>query len=210
MDARVLELLASRICHDLVSPVGAVNNGVEFLEDMGPDALDDALGLIRYSASQASAKLQAFRFAYGAGGADPNVRPEDVAKAFSSLISGEGKVTQSWDPYAPLGQKGNPPGFCKLLMATLMLAQDALPKGGAITVRPGEPGQTIITAEGPGAGLREDTERALNGSLPVEDLNPRLVHPYVVGQIAHRYGFSVDLGEQAENRVALRLNALPA
>src|SRR5690606_38058321 len=95
--ASVIELLASRICHDLVSPVGAINNGVEFMEDGGPDSMDEALGLISHSASQASAKLMAFRIAYGAGGRDANIKPEDIQKAFSALISADGKISQTWD-----------------------------------------------------------------------------------------------------------------
>ena len=73
--SRLASYVASRICHDLISPVGAINNGVEFMEEMGedPEQRKDALGLISHSASQASAKLQAFRIAYGAGGRDNNV-----------------------------------------------------------------------------------------------------------------------------------------
>lgn len=105
--ASVLELLASRICHDLVSPVGAINNGVRFMEEMGEDPAQraEALNLISHSATQASAKLMAFRIAYGAGGRDPNIKPEDVQKAFSQLISGDGKITQAWDPHGNLGPK---------------------------------------------------------------------------------------------------------
>ncbi len=204
MDTRVLEQLASKICHDLVSPVGAVNNGVEFLEDMGPDALEDALGLIKYSAAQASAKLQAFRLAYGAGGADPNIKPEDIQRAFSALISAEGKVSQSWDPFAPLGQKEkNPPGFCKILMASLMLGQEFLPKGGTISVRAGEPGHTIVTAEGEVANVKEGVEDALKGKTDPDTLTPQLVHPYALGQIAELHGYSVTLGERADNFVMI-------
>ena len=52
----LLELLSSRICHDLISPVGAIHNGLEFLEDMGPDALEDALELMKHSTKQATTK----------------------------------------------------------------------------------------------------------------------------------------------------------
>ena len=89
--ASVIELLASRICHDLVSPVGAINNGVEFMEEMGDDAEQrkEALGLISHSASQASAKLMAFRIAYGSGGRE--VEEElDADKIFAKLKSLKG------------------------------------------------------------------------------------------------------------------------
>lgn len=206
VDTGVLELLASRICHDLISPVGAVNNGVEFLEEMGADSLDESLELISYSAEQASAKLQAFRLAYGAGGKDPNIKPEDVQKAFSNFIRAEGKVKQSWDPFGPLGPKKSlPVGFCKMLMATLMLAYECLPKGGMTSVEAGETGETKIIAEGNGALLREHMEEALNGLLSPESLDPRLVHPYAIGFIGKSYGFELKVSECAEGRVVFSL-----
>jgi len=68
IDTDILELMASKVCHDLISPIGAVNNGIEFLTEMGPDAGEEVTDLIAFSASQASAKLKAFRMAYGVGG----------------------------------------------------------------------------------------------------------------------------------------------
>jgi histidine phosphotransferase ChpT len=188
--------------------VGAVNNGVEFLEDMGPDSLDDALELIKYSAAQASAKLQAFRYAYGAGGNDPNIKPEDIQRVFSAVISAEGKIIQSWDPYGPLGQKGNPPGFCKTLMACLLLAQEMLPKGGTIQVRPGTvPGVTSITAEGKDAAVRDGMKLCIDGEIRIEDLTPKLVHSYVAGQIGKLYGLSVGIDEESDDTVSITIRA---
>lgn len=201
----VLEMLASRICHDIISPVGAVNNGVEFLQEMGADAMDEGMQLISYSASQAAAKLQAFRIAYGAGGKDPNIKPEDIQKAFSGLISAEGKISQTWDPYGPLGPNPLPPGFCKVLLCGMMLAMEALPKGGNISVKPGENSQTLIIAEGESASLRENTEDALQRKIAVEDIDPRLVHPYVIGLIVELYGFAIEVKEIDENKVTFAI-----
>lgn len=205
--ASVLELLASRICHDLISPVGAINNGVEFMQDMGPEAGDDALELISYSASQAAAKLQAFRIAYGAGGRDPNMKPEDIQKAFSGLVTAEGKISQSWDPFGPLGPKPLPLGFCKMLMCSMMLAMETLPKGGTIYVKPGEGRQTLIIAEGTGAMVRDNVDEALKAEIAVEDLDPRLVHPYAIGVIAGNYGFSLKLQSKEEGKITFALNS---
>lgn len=206
MDVRILELLASRICHDIISPVGAINNGVEFMEETGPEGAGDALELIKFSAEQASAKLKAFRMAYGAGGADPNLKPEDVQRTFSGLVSADGKISQTWDPYGPLGPKIPPKGFCKMLICALMLAQECLPKGGTVAARAGtEPGQTLIVAEGPGSGPREGVADALSGAASVETLEPKLAHPYVFGVMARGYGFSVSFSEIAEGRTVISL-----
>ena len=208
--AAVLELLASRICHDIISPVGAINNGIELMEEMGPDGVEDGLELISYSASQSAAKLSAFRMAYGAGGRDPNIKPEDVQKIFGELIRAEGKISQTWDPYGKLGPDPLPPGYCKMLMCALMLAMECLPKGGYISVRPGEAsndgGQSTIIAEGDGANVRDQVEEALEQKLEPEDLDPRLVHPYAIGVLAQSYGFKLSLKSEAEGRIEFTMD----
>lgn len=206
--ASVIELLASRICHDLVSPVGAINNGVEFMEEMGddPEQRKEALGLISHSASQASAKLMAFRIAYGAGGRDPNIKPEDVQKAFSQLISADGKITQAWDPHGNLGPKPLPYAYCKMLMAGLMLAAECLIKGGYVMVRPGEENQTLIIAESKDVLLRDNVEDALQQNIATENLDPRLVHPYAISVMAEHYGYSFKIAEKTADKVVFAID----
>lgn len=204
--ARVMELLASRICHDIISPVGAINNGIELLQELGPDGIDDGMELIGYSAKQASAKLAAFRLAYGAGGKDPNVKPEDVQKVFGELVRAEGKISQTWDPYGKLGPSPIPLGYCKMLMCAMMLAMESLPKGGYISVRPGDGDQSLIIAEGEGAIVRDQVEDALEQRLEPEDLDPRLVHPYAIGVLAESYGFKISIKSQAEGRIEFTMD----
>lgn len=202
--AHVLELLASRICHDIISPVGAINNGVELMEEMGPEGLEDGLELIGYSAEQAAAKLAAFRMAYGAGGKDAGIKPEDIQKLFGNLIRAEGKISQAWDPFGKLGPDPLPPAYCKMLMCTLMLAMEALPKGGYISVRPGmgeTEGHSMIIAEGEGATIRDGVDDALQQKLDPEDLDPRLVHPYAISVLSHSYGYNVAIKSQSEGRI---------
>lgn len=203
--AALMELLASRICHDLISPVGAINNGVEFIEDTtDPAMMKDAIGLIAHSAQQASSKLMAFRLAYGAGGRDGNIKPEDIQKAFGNLVRGDGKVRQSWDPFSPLGIDVKSKGFCKILMACMMLATECLPKGGTVFVDPGpEKNTMLIRAEGQDAVVREQVEEALGHALAVDDLDPRLVHPYAISLIAESYGFSIKIKEKEQNKVTI-------
>ncbi len=211
--ASVIELLASRICHDLVSPVGAINNGVEFMEEMGddPEQRKEALGLISHSASQASAKLMAFRIAYGAGGRDANIKPEDVQKAFSQLISADGKISQTWDPFGNLGPKPLPYAYCKMLMCGMMLAMECLVKGGYISVRPGEGDQTLIIAESDnGVLLRDNVEAAMRQDIATEDLDPRLVHPYAIAVIAEHYGYNLSIRDKRDDRVVFVLNCPPS
>lgn len=203
----LLELLSSRICHDLVSPVGAINNGLEFMEDAAddPQAIKDATELISHSAASAGARLMAFRLVYGAGGRDGNIKAEDIQRAFGALIRSDGKVRQSWDPFGPLGIAPATTGFCKTLMGVLILAQECLVKGGTVYVDPGKGAQTLIKAEGTGVTVRDQVKEALSGELAADALDPRLVHPYVLGLIGRTYGFDIRLHSQDESSVVWSL-----
>ena len=201
--AAIVELLSSRICHDLISPVGAINNGIEFMEDAGddPESIKQASELIAHSAQAAAARLQAFRIAYGAGGRDGNLKPEDIQKTFGALTKADGKVRQSWDPFSSLGIDAKTKGFCKLLMGCMMLAQESLPKGGTVYVDPGTTMETLIRAEGPDATVRDGVERALSRTLPMEEIDPRLVHPYTLSLIAESYGFTILVKDKSEGKI---------
>lgn len=206
IDTGVLELMASKICHDLISPIGAVNNGVEFLEDMGADAGDEVTGLIAYSAQQASAKLQAYRMAYGAGGADDTIKPEDVHKSIQAMIGADNKIKQEWDPYSDLGYEDRPPAFSKMLICTLLLGMECLPKGGTLSVGPGPaPGRTAIVANGEDANIRGQTAKALSLDMHRDILEPKYVHPYLTGLLAKTYGYEVAIAEDGGQSVVITL-----
>ena len=204
--AEIIELLASRICHDIISPVGAINNGIELMQEMGADGLDDGLELVAYSANQSAAKLAAFRMAYGAGGRDPNIKPEDVQKVFGELIRAEGKISQTWDPFGNLGPDPLPPAYCKMLMCSMMLAMECLPKGGYISVRPAGDNASTIIAEGEGATVREQVEEALSQKIKPEELDPRLVHPYAISILAKGYGYNLSIKSQSDDRIEFMLD----
>ena len=203
IDVGILELLASKICHDLISPIGAVNNGIEILEEMGPDAGQEVTDLISYSAAQASAKLQAYRMAYGAGGADTSIKPEDVHKTIEAIVSADKKVKQNWDPHAPLGPADRPSGFSKLLMSAILLGMEALPKGGTISVK-NDGDSVIVMAAGTDAGLRDGTAEALSLAMPRDKLEPKFMHAYVTGLIARHYDYKMTAHDSKEGFVGIR------
>lgn len=187
LDPFVLELLASRICHDLVSPVGAVNNGVEFFEDAGPEAGADAMALIAHSAGQAQVKLKCFRLAYGAGGREVGVSFNDIREAFEGWIAG-GRFTLSW-PESGL-PANPPPGLPKVLLNTLLLAEECGP-GGEITVSGNGDSEITVSIAGGNVAFRDGAEDALEGKTAQRDLNPRLVHAYILRCLADEFGVSL-------------------
>lgn len=198
---RIMELLASKICHDLISPVGAVSNGVEVLEEIGAE--DDVIELIGFSAAQANAKLRALRLAYGLGGSDDSIRAEEVHKIFGAFIAGENRLTQDWDPYADLGLS-QCEGFAKIMLCALILASEALPKGGILRIK-ADGDAMIVSSEGENAHFREGYVHALEHRIAIDNISPQLVHAYVTGLLSTNYGFHIAVDESQDNFISLRL-----
>ncbi|MGQ0528009.1 MAG: histidine phosphotransferase family protein [Alphaproteobacteria bacterium] len=197
-EAAILELLASKICHDLISPIGAVNNGIEFLEEMGADAGPDVTDLISFSAAQASAKLKAYRIAYGVGGADTNLKPQDVFKTMETMLSGDGKITQAWDPHKDLKMDEYPKGYCKILICLFMLAVECLPKGGKISAMVAADGSTRVRAENEHIQLKEPLQDALSHKTALKNLETRYVHAYITGVMAAYHGYKISITAKTE------------
>jgi histidine phosphotransferase ChpT len=182
-DLEFAALLVSRVCHDLVSPVGAVVNGLEVLEDETDAAMRaDALRLVASSAAQAAARLQFARLAYGAAGsAGAELDLSEVARVVQGLLSG-GKVELQWraHPY------NWPKDWAKLLMNTVLVAADCLPRGGTVTVEtsadPAQPSFSIV-AKGMVARIMPDAQHALLGE-PGGSLDGRSIQPYLTHQLA--------------------------
>ncbi len=124
-------LVASRVCHDIISPVGAITNGLEVLDEEGnEDMRDFAMDLIRKSARQASAKLQFARLAFGAAGsAGAEIDLGDAQKVAAGFLENE-KADLSWEVPRLLMGKNR----VKLLLNLILIANQCVPRGGMITV----------------------------------------------------------------------------
>lgn len=199
---RLLELVSSKICHDLISPVGAVSNGVEILEEMGAD--DDVTALISFSAAQANAKLKTLRLAYGLGGADTGIRLEEIHQTFNEFITGDNRVKQDWDAHLDLGFEPKT-GFPKILMCSLLLASEALPKGGTISVSAEDNDTILVTGHGENANFRDGVTNALMLETSANDLAPKLIHPYITGLFAQIYGFDITTDTSQTDSISLRV-----
>ncbi len=204
---RLIELISSKLCHDIISPVGAVSNGVEILEELGPDAGEDVTSLIAFSATQANSKLKALRMAYGLGGADESIRIEDIHNTFEDLIAGEQRLIQSWNPHDDLGIVTRR-GFAKILLCALIFATEGLPKGGVISVESGGDGITIVKGMGENAHFREQFIPALNNDIAIEDLVPKLVHAYTTGALCKNYGYAISVDETDQNAIYLKITVV--
>ena len=205
LDIRVVELLCSRLCHELVSPVGAINNGVELIEEMGADMADEAIGLIAHSADQASRRLRLLRLAYGAASSDKSGLAE-AAQAAEGYFAGS-KIKLEWPP-GRLEQAGQlQPGTGKVLLNLVILAEEALAYGGRIVVEPGRDGNPRVAAVGRNAGLKAEAAQALTGDIAIENLTPRTVHAYVTGRFAEHLNLKVVTSQESPEVFAFSLQS---
>jgi histidine phosphotransferase ChpT len=208
LSPRVLELVASRICHDLVSPVGAISNGVELMQEMGEDAGDEALTLVSTSAQQAGIRLKCFRLAYGAAGTDKNVGFREVKDAFTGWLT-SGHVQVEFEQGLDVKFSMPPRGFFKCVLNLMILAEECNRGEGKVFVSALESGSNgiKILATGKQVGFRDGTEAALKGETQPDDLDPRSVHAYITGKFAEHFGFTIAHQLQPDfNRLELKIS----
>ena len=180
LDMRVCELLTARLCHDLAGPVAAIGNGAELLDDEDPEFVRQAVTLIADSASAASRRLQLFRFVYGfSAGAIAGPPPHALAIEFfaGSTIACD----------YPSAVRELEAGWQRLACNLLMIAAEALPRGGRLLLTAGT-GGIAVAAAGEGAGPSAECAEALALNSPVEALTSRTVGAYFAGLLAKSVG----------------------
>lgn len=206
LDLHVFHLLCAKLCHDLVGPVGAVSNGIELLREMGVDDADDALNLVADSADSAANRLKFFRVAYGmAAGVASST---DDAHEIASALFGGHKISLDWRlPNEAIGER-----HVKLLLNLILLASEALVRGGTIAVSsmPSDSGIRFdVFAQGDGARLREETAQGLSVGVDPNSLTPRSVQGYFTAIYAQSLGGSVQIDESTPDCVAISSSVGP-
>jgi histidine phosphotransferase ChpT len=191
-------LLCSRLCHDLMSPIGALNNGIELLADESdPDMREKCLELLADSARASANKLKFFRLAFGAaGGFGEEVDTHEAEVAVEGLFGPERRIELGW----VVGDEKLPKGAVKLLLNLAMLAGDALVRGGRLDVgaeRRGGEIEVAVRAEGPrillDPVLRDTLVNGVNGG-PVE---PRAAGAWLAHNLLTEAGGSIQLSDPA-------------
>jgi histidine phosphotransferase ChpT len=186
-------LLCSRVCHDLISPVGAIVNGLEVLdEDKDEETKTFALDLIKKSAQQASAKLQFCRLAFGAAGsAGAQIELGDAEKVARGLIE-DGKTTVILN----MPREFVPKNRAKLLLNMLMVAVGTIPRGGTLAVDPADGGYRV-TATGLNARLSPVSAELLAGS-PAHPVDAHAIQPVYTGILARDCGLTVSAAAEGD------------
>lgn len=181
-------LLCSRVCHDLISPVGAIVNGLEVLEEeKDEDTRQFALDLIKKSSGTASAKLQFCRIAFGAAGsAGAQIDLGDAEKIARGFLEDE-KTKLVWNlPRVLLGKNR-----VKLLLNMLLIAGQTIPRGGKLTVDPIGDGESMgfkVGATGTIAKFGPAVPGLLAGETGAESLDAHRIQPFYAGLLARACG----------------------
>ena len=186
-------LLCSRVCHDLISPVGAIVNGLEVLEEAKDEETKTfAMELIKKSANNASAKLQFCRIAFGAAGsAGSQIDLGDAQTVARGFLEDE-KTKLAWNLPRVLLVKNR----VKLLLNMLLIAGQAIPRGGQLTVDPIGEGENLgfkVTAAGTNAKILATTPPLLAGEHGAEPLNAHHIQPFYAGILARACGMTTSM-----------------
>ena len=197
-------LLCSRLCHDLLSPVGALNNGIELLADeQDPDMRERCLEHLAESARATANKLKFFRLAFGAaGGFGDEVDTREAKAALEGLYGADKKTELGWI----VADDKLPKGAVKLLLNLAMIAGDALVRGGRLDVgaerRDGSL-EMVIRAEGPrillDPKLRETIAQGHSGG----EVEPRAAGAWLAHTLANEAGGSIQLSDPADSALLI-------
>ena len=186
-------LLCSRVCHDVISPVGAIINGLEVLdEEQDADMRGYALDLIKKSAVTASARLQFCRLAFGAAGsAGAAIDTGDAEQVVKGLL-GDGRTSLSWKVPRVLMPKNK----VKLLLNLCLIASAAIPRGGVIDVAVGGDGESLhmkVEARGTHAKVASHVPHLVKGIPESESIDAHGIQAFYTGLVARAAAMDVTL-----------------
>jgi histidine phosphotransferase ChpT len=194
-------LLCSRVCHDLISPVGAIVNGLEVLaEEKDEETKTFALDLIKKSAGTASAKLQFCRIAFGAAGSAGAQIDLGDAETITRGFFEDDKTKLAWNlPRALL-----PKNRVKLLLNLLLIAGQTIPRGGRLTVDPIGEGESMgfkVSAAGVNAKVPPAVAALLAGDAGGTALDAHRIQPFYASLLAQASGVKAAMAMEGETVV---------
>ena len=192
-------LLCSRLCHDLLSPVGALNNGLELLSDESDPAMRArCMELLNESARTSANKLKFFRLAFGAaGGFGDMVDVREARTAIEGLLADNKRTTLGWMVEDEL----LPKAAVKVLLNLALIANDALVRGGTLDIGAESNGglvEIVIKIEGPRLALDAELRQTLTDGEQAGGVTPRAAGAFLVHALVAEAGGSVQVSDPAE------------
>ncbi len=197
-------LLCSRVCHDLISPTGAIVNGLEVLEEKQSDEETKtfALDLIKKSARTASARLQFCRLAFGAAGSSTAQIDLGDAQSMARAFMEDDKTKLTWN----LPRVLLPKNRVKLLLNMLIIAGQTIPRGGTMIIDPVGDGETMgfrISCTGINARIPQAIPNLLAGTSENGSVDAHAIQPFYTGLLARACGLTVELMPSGDGTIVV-------
>ena len=186
-------LLCSRLCHDLLSPVGALNNGIELLADeQDPRLREQCISLLGDSARTTAGKLKFFRLAFGSGGGfGEEIAQHEFRTALEGIFPPEGRLRVHW----LIDSAGLPKPAAKLLLNIALMVGESLPRGGELTIGSELRGgviEIVVRGEGPKLTFAPEL-RASFAAGPDEEVTTRTATSYLIRALVAQAGGTLAL-----------------
>ncbi len=196
-------LLCSRLCHDLISPVGAISNGIEILGDEDDEAMrKEVIKLLESSATQTSNRLKFYRLAFGAaGGIGAQVPIRDAKNAAIALFEGV-PVNLVWN--SEIGELDK--NATKLLLNMILVASESLIRGGDLMVNISVKGDKVfleVTARAERIIFQDKSREMICGDREDVEMDPKTAPAYLAANVAKQLGSKIDYQNHNENSFTL-------
>lgn len=198
-------LLCSRLCHDLISPVGAISNGIEILSDEDDEMMrGEVMKLLELSAGQTSNRLKFYRLAFGAaGGIGAHVPIRDAKNATVSLFEGT-QINLEWDSEVGEMEKS----ALKVLLNVILVASETLIRGGDMRVsvtKTGEKLDTQVSVKADRIIFQDKTRNILCGEINDFEGDPKVAPAYLAASVAAELGSNIDYLADGDNSFTLKV-----
>lgn len=202
-DTKLAEMIATRLCHDLTGPIGAVNNGAEFLDEEGFDMQNEAVKLIVNSAHEAVNRLQFYRQAYGRVGESGEASLSDKKKITADFFSAT-KIRLDWpDSHTDASGVAISQKMSRLLLNLFIIAGASAIRGGTLAVRVGQSPtgdkQIDIAISGETIKVDPETIAILKNDANDVTLTPKTVQPFLAAKLAQELNASIAFTLDGDN-----------
>ncbi len=211
-EMRMAELLSSKLCHDLISPIGAIVNGLELLREESFDMANEAANLVGSSARQAADRLAYFRAAFGAAGLDDTIEFDTVLDLIEKLAA-EKKREIVWTGAETYAHTKIIKACGKLILNLTLIAFDCLPRGGQIEISLEgkeennlENLDLLVSISGEKCTLREDVKSGFESDISEDSLSVRNILPVYCKKLANECQKTLKLTDESPSLIVFRVS----
>lgn len=198
-------LLCSRLCHDLISPVGAISNGIEILSDEDDEVMrSEVMKLLELSAGQTSNRLKFYRLAFGsAGGIGAHVPIRDANSATTSLFEGS-KINLNW--HSEIGEIDK--SALKILLNMILVASESLIRGGDMMVNISKTAENLhieVTVRADRIIFQDNARQMICGEVENFEADPKVAPSYLASSVAAELNTRIEYVSHSENSFTLNV-----